>query len=261
MGTHPTSPSHVQISSSSQTLASYLKEHPELIGSAVRDRFPSAAEGNLPFLFKVLSVEKALSIQTHPDKATAEKLHKELPNIYKGNFDLLLLEPNLIEATDDNHKPELALALTPFQAMCGFLPLPDIAKNLKETPELSSLIPRTILDDFLSVSSSESAEEKLQKVALKNVFAAIMTADEADYKPQLDTLVSRYEGLTKKDSIAELVLRLNSQFPGDIGIFCAFLLNHVVLRPGEAIFLGAGEPHAYVSGGKSTSITPESTAQ
>jgi len=52
----------------------------------------------------------------------------------------------------------------------------------------------------------------------------------------------------EEDEVRELVLRLNAQFPNDIGIFCAFLLNYVKLSPGEAIFLGAGEPHAYISG-------------
>ena len=56
---------------------------------------------------QVLSVAKALSIQAHPDKALAERLHAEQPQHYK----------------DDNHKPEMALALTPFEALCSFVPL------------------------------------------------------------------------------------------------------------------------------------------
>ena len=81
MGTHPKSPSLVR--SSNQVLSDYLAEHPELIGAAVADKF-DANNGNLPFLFKVLSIHKALSIQSHPDKPTAEKLHAEHPDIYKG---------------------------------------------------------------------------------------------------------------------------------------------------------------------------------
>lgn len=81
MGTHPTAPSRV--ASSNQKLSEYLAAHPELLGNSVVDRF-DAANGNLPFLFKVLSIEKALSIQTHPDKETAGKLHADRPDIYKG---------------------------------------------------------------------------------------------------------------------------------------------------------------------------------
>ena len=69
-----------------EPLAAHLAAHPELLGSAVVERFrdAGAAEGNLPFLFKVLAIEKALSIQTHPDKKTAEVLHRERPDVYKG---------------------------------------------------------------------------------------------------------------------------------------------------------------------------------
>jgi mannose-6-phosphate isomerase len=82
----------------------------------------------------------------------------------------------------------------------------------------------------------------------------VMMAPEHVFKSQLDNLIRRYESTgggqpVVPDELKELVLRLHSQFPGDIGIFCAFFLNYVKLSPGEAIFLGAGEPHAYVSGG------------
>lgn len=81
MGTHPTSPSLVL--SSREVLSKHLASHSYLIGEPIVKKF-NAGNGNLPFLFKVLSIEKALSIQTHPDKKTAEILHAEHPNIYKG---------------------------------------------------------------------------------------------------------------------------------------------------------------------------------
>jgi mannose-6-phosphate isomerase len=81
MGTHPTSPSSVL--SPPKVLSEYLADHPQLIGKSIIDKF-NAENGNLPFLFKVLSIEKALSIQTHPDKQTAENLHAQYPKIYKG---------------------------------------------------------------------------------------------------------------------------------------------------------------------------------
>ncbi|KAF7356952.1 Mannose-6-phosphate isomerase [Mycena venus] len=200
MGTHPKSPSRVL--ESNAVLSEHLAAHPELIGKRVADRF-DASNGNLPFLFKT------------------EVLFAQQPDIYK----------------DANHKPEMALALTPFAALC----------------ELTALIPATIVADFLAIAGSSDPTGPAEKVALKNLFAAVMTADEAQVKTQLDTLVARYKAGGAKvegesQDIVELVLRLDSQFPGDIGIFCAFLLNYVHLKPGEAIFLGAGEPHAYISG-------------
>ncbi|HEV7738082.1 MAG TPA: type I phosphomannose isomerase catalytic subunit [Chlamydiales bacterium] len=82
MGTHPTLPSRLK--STKETLSQYLEHHPELIGTRVLEAFPDAKQGNLPFLFKILAIRKALSIQAHPDKQLAEKLHHEKPEIYKG---------------------------------------------------------------------------------------------------------------------------------------------------------------------------------
>ncbi|KAF8900885.1 mannose-6-phosphate isomerase [Gymnopilus junonius] len=233
MGTHPKSPSRVR--SSNEILSEHLTAQSELIGTQVIEKF-DCADGNLPFLFKVLSIEKALSIQTHPDKETAEILHAQQPDIYK----------------DPNHKPEMALAITPFRALCGFRPLPDIAKYLNSTPEFKSLIPPLIADDFSSLSDSANPTDPQEKITLKNFFVALMTAPEEEVKSKLLALVTRYKnGRVNKgedDDVVQLVLRLDGQFPGDVGIFCAFMLNYVHMSPGEAIFLGAGEPHAYISG-------------
>lgn len=122
------------------------------------------------------------------------------------------------------------------------------------TPEFAALIPETILQSFLAISASENPTGPAEKAALRDLFAAVMTAEESSFQPRLDSLVKRYSlhqvNSGEDKDVVELVLRLDTQFPGDIGIFCAFLLNYVKLAPGEAIFLGAGEPHAYVSGGK-----------
>ncbi|KAL0954100.1 hypothetical protein HGRIS_005247 [Hohenbuehelia grisea] len=237
MGTHPKSPSLVL--DTAKPLSEHLAAHPDLIGKTITQRFErdyGTSGGNLPFLFKVLSIHKALSIQTHPDKATAEELHRTQGDIYK----------------DPNHKPEMALALTPFLALCGFQPLPRIAANLKATPEAAALIPPNTLQTFLDISSSVDPTGPKEKNALKALFEALMTAEAIPVRQQLNQVVARYkkgelrEGEQK--DVVDLVLRLDTQFPEDIGIFCAYVLNQVRLSPGEAIFLGAGEPHAYVEG-------------
>ncbi|KAL1740042.1 RmlC-like cupin domain-containing protein, partial [Schizophyllum fasciatum] len=233
MGTHPKSPSVLQ-SDSSKTLAAYLAAHPDLMGDKVTEKFKEdgTKEGNLPFLFKVLSIRKALSIQTHPDKQKAGVLHKEQPDIYK----------------DPNHKPEMALALTPFKAMCGFLPLTKITHHLLTTPEFAAIVPSPLISSFTaSVTHADQG-----KPLLRDLFSTIMTLPESTYGPKLLALVSRYKAGDLEDGeqkdVAELVLKLDADFPGDIGIWCAFLLNYLTLEKGEAIFLGAGEPHAYVYG-------------
>lgn len=139
----------------------------------------------------------------------------------------------------------MALAVTPFTALCGFLPVEQIKKYLQSTPELAALIPASVREEFDSTSDI--------KPTLKALFFALMNAEKATFGSQLDKLVARYQAGDAKEEekpLVELVLRLNEQFPQDIGVFCPFVLNYVKLQPGEAIFLGAGEPHAYVTGGR-----------
>ena len=81
MGTHPSSQSRLE--ETNETLSEHLAASPSLLGDDIIVDF-DAADGSIPFLLKILAIEKALSIQTHPDKANAERLHKEQPKIYKG---------------------------------------------------------------------------------------------------------------------------------------------------------------------------------
>jgi mannose-6-phosphate isomerase len=85
-----------------------------------------------------------------------------------------------------------------------------------------------------------------------------MTAPTADVKAKLGMLVGRYKSggwVKEEEEVKDWVVRLDEQFPDDIGVFCVFVLNIVRLKPGEAIFLGAGEPHAYLEGGKHHSFS------
>jgi len=149
----------------------------------------------------------------------------------------------------------MAIAVTPFTALCGFLPVARIAEYLRSTPEFAALIPTIARDNFLARAASSGSAAQISsevKDLLKELFSALMNAEKSLFTVQLDKLVARYRGGGAKDAecpITDLVLRLNNQFPEDIGVFCPFVLNYVQLRPGEAIFLGAGEPHAYVTGG------------
>ena len=147
----------------------------------------------------------------------------------------------------------MAVALTPFRALCGFLPVSQIITYLNTVPEFAALIPEPIATHLLSISVLDSSSES--KSALRSLFSALMTAEVTAVTTQLQILVARYRNsgtTTDEADVKSLVLLLNSQFPDDIGVFCAFMLNYVHLLPGEAMFLGAGEPHAYISGGTSS---------
>ena len=169
-----------------------------------------------------------------------------------STVDLEKKRERLLLTVDPNHKPEMALALTPFQALCGFRPLPEIANFLNDAPEFRALIPPPVVEHFLTVSGASDSTEPLQRAALQSLFTSLMTADESIVHRQLEILVCRYLGTAVRDNdgVVRLVLELHEQFPGDIGIFCPFVLNYIRLDPGQAIFLGAGEPHAYIYGGK-----------
>jgi len=193
---------------------------------------------DLPYLFKVLSVNKALSIQAHPTKSLAEKLHAERPDVYK----------------DPNHKPEMTIALTPFEAMCGFRPSTEIASHMKTYPEISNLIGEDLVAAF--VKSAEENEEGAVKSALKDAFSAVMKAEKEKVAEQVQSLVKSLADKELPDddptkgemNMEKLILRLQSQFPDDVGVFAPLFLNLVRLQPGEAIFLSAGLPHAYLDG-------------
>jgi mannose-6-phosphate isomerase len=147
----------------------------------------------------------------------------------------------------------MALAITPFDALCGFRPLPEIVAALHDTPELRALISPDIVDRFLSKAESPTPEGPDEKEALKELFGSLMRADQDKIQAAVEQLIARYragETHGREDGdIVKLVFRLNEQFPNDIGIFCVFVLNYLHLSPGDAIFLGAGEPHAYIYGG------------
>ncbi|GAA5956886.1 hypothetical protein JCM3765_006630 [Sporobolomyces pararoseus] len=229
MGTHPSCPS--TLLTSGQDLKEYLSAHPELLGEKVINKFGGK---DLPFLFKVLAIRKALSIQAHPDKDLAKRLHDEKPDVYK----------------DPNHKPEMAVALTDFSGFCGFRPPSQIASFLSTVPEFSAVIDSSVSSSFQSkFSSSAEVSEEDKKQGLKEMFTALMKADSELVKTQVSSLLSRLEdaeGISKEEK--ELIKTLNRDFEGDVGIFCTFVLNIVRLKPGEAVFLKANEPHAYLDG-------------
>merc|ERR1719232_671583 len=192
----------------------------------------------LPFLFKVLSCGKTLSIQAHPDKSLAEKLHSENPSKYG----------------DPNHKPEMAIALTPFEAMCGFRRIEEIAQLIKKHPEFSACI-----SDEAKLTVFLSRDKEAQKEALQAVFTSFMNCPMETSREQLKKLLKRLykeQELNPHDhdeppwerKCARAVLRLAQQFPNDAGAMAPFFLNYLLIAPGECFFMAPNEPHAYVAG-------------
>ena len=168
---------------------------------------------------------------------------------------------------DDNHKPEMTIAVTPFDGLCGFRPLEEISHFLSTVPSLRSLIGESAAKDFeTAVSGHEtSANDKdveKNKKALQAAFSTLMKAEKSKIASAAKELVASAEKEGEKfageggpsnegKELADLVIRLNGQFEGDIGLFVLFFLNYVKLEIGEAMFLKADDIHAYLSGGES----------
>lgn len=242
MGTHPSNPS--KDVDTGRSLLDLIDVNEGLLSSTVKARYGS----KLPFLFKVLSINKALSIQAHPNKKLAEQLHARDPKNYP----------------DDNHKPEMTIAVTEFEGLCGFRPLGEIAHFLSAVPALRELVGEDDAKSFIGTvrgqEGDDSSESTTQnKRALQSIFAALMKSSPESVADAAKKLVADAEAkgaefadggveASSGATLSELVVRLNKQFPDDIGLFVLFFLNYVQMQPGEAMFLKADDIHAYVSG-------------
>ncbi|KAJ2156715.1 Mannose-6-phosphate isomerase [Coemansia sp. RSA 552] len=228
MGTHPNGPS--QVYGTDTGLSEVIADNPEAaLGAAVDSKYG----GQLPFLFKVLSIEKALSIQAHPDKRLAQMLHAERPDVYK----------------DANHKPEMSIALTDFVALSGFRPLEDIAAFLEKYPELRALTAASS-GAFIAAASDQALGTDAKKKALRALFSELMNAPAEAVQQQLAALLARTQASADPLDTSETALahRLSTEYPGDVGVFCVFLLNVLKLVPGDAFYMGPNDPHAYIFG-------------
>lgn len=245
MGTHPSNPS--KDLTTGRTLLDLVQDNQALMSTSISKRY----QRKLPFLFKVLSITKALSIQAHPNKKLAEQLHEKDGEHYP----------------DDNHKPEMTIAITPFDGLCGFRPLGEIAHFLQNVPSLRQLVGDEKAGEFeKTVKGQETTEdgskEQENKKALQSAFISLMESKPEDIEKLAPKLVQQAKDEGSKfaggggpsnngQELADLMQRLNGQFPNDIGLFVCFFLNYVKLEVGEAMFLKADDIHAYLSGGQS----------
>lgn len=214
MGAHPSAPSRV----SGETLLARIDADPEgALGRATVARFGP----RLPFLFKVLAADEPLSLQAHPSIADAEAgfAREDAAGIARD-------APNR-NYRDQNHKPELLCALGPFVALCGFRDPGETRAFFAAlgAPGLRALA----LDD------------------LKQTLRAIMTTDVSALVAEAGAACARLRG-GRFALEAEWGARLAEKHPGDAGVIGALLLNLVVLDAGEAIYLPAGNLHAYLHG-------------
>ncbi|GFE16550.1 mannose-6-phosphate isomerase, class I [Streptomyces glebosus] len=231
LGAHPGAPSRIDRGAGPVSLAEVIDAAPEaeLGADAVRAFGP-----RLPFLLKLLAAGSPLSLQVHPDRAQAAEGFADEER--RG----IPIDAAHRNYKDANHKPELIVALTLFDGLCGFRH-PAQAADLLEGLGVDDLKPYV---DILRASPEEDA--------LREVLTAVLSAEHHAIAGTVERAAVAADQLAAQggphaDAYAAYAV-LAHHYPGDPGVLAAMLLNHVQLQPGEALFLGAGIPHAYLGG-------------
>jgi mannose-6-phosphate isomerase len=187
--------------------------------------------GELPFLVKILCAAQPLSIQTHPNRAQA------CAGFAREEASGVDLHSAKRTYRDANHKPEMIIALTRFEALCGFRPVSEIVSVFNSVRN----------DD--SRSLARALEAQSSGAGVHDMLESLYTLPSLRQRRLVESVVVAARQTSFANSaLSQLVLRLHSLFPGDIGIAVALMLRHVVLEAGQAMFLAAGTLHAYVEG-------------
>lgn len=216
MGAHPSLPSQVSDMAGCPSLGAVIDADPAAV---LGDKVLQMGCRSLPFLLKVLSCERPLSIQAHPDRERAQILHGRDPMHYP----------------DPNHKPEIAIALTPFDALSQFRQLAEIAADVGRL---------RALDGFFRPFGQPRSEDWLRQT-----YRYVFEAPQVRITMVIDGILEQLEKETGSASPADRCFQqLNRACPGDRGVLSAYFLNTLHLDPGEAMFMAADEPHAYLNG-------------
>jgi mannose-6-phosphate isomerase len=241
IGAHAKAPSLAEVAGHQEPLDKLIAEAPgAILGQAANTRFA----GRLPYLFKILDVHKMLSIQAHPTLAQARE------GFARENAEGIPLEASSRNYKDDNHKPEIGVALTEFWMLHGFRPLDQIAESFIRTPELSALMP-----GFPQRLAAAGHDHAARRALLRELYSNLMTLPQDQVDSLLNGLLSRLRAkpTTDKGCADYWAVRAADNFPLpgghlDRGIFSIYLLNLVHLQPGQATFQPAGVLHAYLEG-------------
>ncbi|MFH8752176.1 mannose-6-phosphate isomerase, class I [Streptomyces rimosus] len=231
MGAHPGAPSRTDRGAGPVSLADVIAADPE------RELGPDAVRAfgpRLPFLLKLLAAGSPLSLQVHPDLDQAKEGYADEER--RG----VPLDAPHRNYKDANHKPELICALTPFEGLCGF-------RHPAETAALLEALGVSALKPYADILRAAPAD-----AALREVLTAVLSADHAETAETVEQAAAAARRLAAEDGpyadACAAYAAIAHHYPGDPGVLAAMLLNHVRLQPGEALFLGAGIPHAYLGG-------------
>ena len=246
IGAHPGAPSRLP---DGRALGDLVAAAPEaMLGKAASERFGS----RLPFLLKALAAAEPLSLQVHPTSSRAQSGYAEEE---AAGIPVDAAERNY---RDPFHKPELVVAVTRFEGMAGFRDVDntarilrllgtswaeETARRLTDGPADEAL--HAVVADLLALSPEALAN------ALADIGRAAQGAEERSHlerRPSTRVAVDRASVEREALRVFAQTVALAERYPHDPGVLVTLLLNHVVLAPGEAMFLDAGVVHAYTSG-------------
>lgn len=240
IGAHPDSPSvALRPDGSTVPLDQLISEDPEhFLGAESVAGFGP----RLPFLTKILAAAQPLSLQVHPsieqarDGFARENANGIAPDAAHRNY------------RDDNHKPEMIFALTPFEALCGFRPAADtraILLHLAAAFDAVEADRPPLLSELV-----EDLGNPDEGAGLRTAFERLISGGPAVAEATALVAGVLVTGAALEPYRSELstVLSLNEKYPGDPGVLISLLLNRISLAPGEAVYLPAGNVHAYLHG-------------
>ena len=228
-GAHPAGPTRL---ADGRTLAALLASDPDrLLGEDVVRRFGP----QLPFLLKVIAPDRALSLQVHPSLEQAAR------GFEQENAEGVAPDSPVRSFKDSNHKPEMVLALTRFEAVAGFRAPRRAAEVLGG------------LDSPLARRMRRTLRLNPTRFGIRQAFTELVSTDTRPQAAEMAELVAEIsrrlaEGRSPSRRVDANVVEMARAFPHDPGIAAALLLNPVTLRRGEALFVPAGSVHAYISG-------------
>lgn len=226
IGAHPSASSKLDVNGTRVSLYELVQQFPvEILGAQTAEKF----HNTFPFLLKVLSASQALSIQTHPNKEQAKILHQKDPKHYP----------------DENHKPEIAIAIDTLRAIAGFRPVEEILQFIRRFPALRKM------DSGENISALfKEKDTAVQKKLLRALYENIMRqAESPDLLKEIITEILQQLATTRDTTIEEEYFIQQFNIYGyDVGLFSFFFFNFIQLKPGQAIYTLAGVPHAYLYG-------------
>lgn len=229
MGAHPSASSTIIIDDKEKSLFELTKKDPSFfIGEKVNEAF-----GELPYLFKILDVKDMLSIQVHPSKESAAKGFAEEEAMG------IAINASSRNYKDKNHKPEVMVALSEFWLLHGFLAEDKLLKVLRTVPEFKGF-EKIVLD-----KGYKGLYEHAMLMPQDKVDQLLGSLVERELKRKKNNELSKHE---PGWWVAKLYEKEKPAYNLDRGIFSIYFFNIVYAKPGEAVFQGAGVPHAYLEG-------------